>query len=94
MNNRELISKLSGKLEGRYTRAEIDDIVGVLLEVITHTLNTGESVSVTSLGKFSIQKQPPRRFYNIRTGQVESTGFKSVVVFTPSNKLQNRLTSD
>lgn len=94
MNNREIMMKLSTKLESGYSQSEVNEIVDAFVEIIAQTLCQGETVNITGIGKLSTKQQPERRYYNVHSRQMESRPTKRVVVFKPSAKLQNRLLSD
>ena len=71
MDNREVITELSNKLEDTFTRKEVIKVVDELLKIITESRNKGGVINLTDLGKFAIKQQPPRRYYNVHTDQIE-----------------------
>ena len=91
IDNREVITELSNKLEGTFTRKEVTKVVDTLLKIITESISKGEAINLTGFGKFAIKEQPPRRYYNIHTDQIEYSTTKKVVVFTPNKVLYNQL---
>ncbi|MFI3294130.1 MAG: HU family DNA-binding protein [Rikenellaceae bacterium] len=91
MNNREVIAELSTRLEGLYIRSEVNEVVEALCELIAKTLNRGESINLTSIGKFVVKQSPPRKYYNVHTKQREYSPAKRMVIFTPSKNLLSKL---
>ena len=61
MGNREVITELSNKLEGTFTRKEVTKVVDTLLKIITESISKGEAINLTGFGKFAIKEQPPPR---------------------------------
>jgi len=67
MNKAELIEKVAQSTELNKTAAT--RVVETALDIITHTLRNGDSVTLSGFGTFSVTNRSPRTGRNPRTGE-------------------------
>src|SRR5258708_38304577 len=53
--------------EAGITRVEADKVVNTALSIISHTLKSGEKVTLTGFGTFEVRERAARAGMNIRT---------------------------
>lgn len=67
----------------------------LLVESMMHTIRTrlgnGQTVVLPTVGRLIVNKVPPRRYSNPRTGKIEVASARLHVVFKPSSRLQKIL---
>ena len=73
------------------SHSESADIVAKILEEMSHSLETGESVKISSFGSFSVRKKSQRIGRNPKTGQEVPITPRRVLSFRPSHILRDRL---
>jgi DNA-binding protein HU-beta len=66
MNRKELIEALANTT-GK-TKAEAERNIAALIEIITNTLQKGDSVSLVGFGSFEVRKRAARNGRNPKTG--------------------------
>ena len=74
-----------------FTRKKSIETVEILLELIKHTLETGEDVLISGFGKFCVKKKKKRRGRNPATGEDLMLAPRKVVTFQSSMKLREKL---
>ncbi len=67
------------------------EIVENLIEIIKHTLQSGEDVLVSGFGKFCVKNKSKRRGRNPATGSDLLLPARKVVTFKCSGKLREKL---
>ncbi len=67
------------------------DLVDSLLEIIKKTLENGEDVLISRLGKFCVRNKNERRGRKPQTGNDMALGEQRVVIFKCSGVLRDRL---
>ncbi len=77
------------ELEGQVTKGQASDLVEKLIEIIKHTLETGEEVMISGFGKFSVKEKHERRGRNPSTGKEMILKARRVVAFSASQKLKD-----
>jgi integration host factor subunit alpha len=82
----EKIAERNGLAKNTSTR-----IVGNLLEIIKHGLETGEDVLVSNFGKFCVKSKEQRRGRNPATGEDLPISARKVVTFKCSGKLKDKI---
>ena len=73
------------------SHSESADIVAKILEEMSQSLETGESVKISSFGSFSVRKKSERIGRNPKTGQEVPITPRRVLSFRPSHILRERL---
>lgn len=73
------------------SRAESADLVEVVLQEICDTIETGETVKLSSFGSFVVRDKSERIGRNPKTGVEVPISPRRVMVFKPSNILKARI---
>ena len=73
------------------SRTESADLVKSLLDIITDTLVTGETVKLSSFGTFMVRQKSGRIGRNPKTGQEVPITPRRVLVFRPSQVMKNQI---
>jgi integration host factor subunit alpha len=74
-----------------FPRSYSTRMIESLLEIIKHTLESGEDVLITGFGKFSVKKKMERNGWNPQTGEGLVLRARKVVRFKYSGALRNRI---
>jgi integration host factor subunit alpha len=77
--------------ETGFTKRWAVDTVEKLLEIIKHTLSSGEEVLVSGFGKFNVKSKNQRRGRNPSTGEDLMLDSRRVVTFKCSGKLRDKI---
>lgn len=67
MNRKELIDALATKVHS--SKADADRTISALIEIISGTLEKGESLSLVGFGTFEVRKREARTGRNPKTGE-------------------------
>jgi len=73
------------------SREKASHALETLLEIIKSTLESGEDVLISRLGKFHVREKNSRRGRNPQTGDEMILGARRVVVFRGSEVLKDRI---
>jgi integration host factor subunit alpha len=73
------------------SRNEATSIFETVLDKISDTLASGESVKLSSFGSFSVRSKSERIGRNPKTGEEVPILPRKVIVFRPSQVLKNRI---
>ena len=71
------------------SRAESSDLVKAILDSMTDTLVTGETVKLSSFGTFMVRSKTGRIGRNPKTGEEVPITPRRVLVFRPSQVMKN-----
>ena len=74
-----------------FTKSESADLTESILEIIKHSLETGEDVLISGFGKFCVKEKKERRGRNPATGEDLMLGSRRVVSFTCSGVLRDKV---
>lgn len=89
MNNKELISKLSSRLN--CSAQETSDLLSAFSDIIGSKLVDNDSIYLQSFGQFEVKKRAERVSVNPANGKRYLVPPKLVPVFKPGTTLKNRL---
>jgi len=87
---REYLSN-SIKKEIGLTRSESLKLVALILDNLSSSIKKNKILKLSSLGTFKVKNKNSRIGRNPKTGQEALINARSVVTFTASEKLKNRL---
>ena len=73
------------------SRNESAELVENVLDAISDTLVTGESVKISSFGSFAVRQKGERKGRNPKTGEEVPIKPRRVLVFRASNVLKQRI---
>jgi integration host factor subunit alpha len=74
-------------------RNKSQEIIKNLLELIKHTLESGEDVLISGFGKFCVKEKKERRGRNPVTGEDLMMAPRRVITFRCSGKLRDKINS-
>jgi integration host factor subunit alpha len=80
--------------ETGFTKRKAIDTVEKILEIIKHTLASGEEVLVSGFGKFNVKSKNQRRGRNPATGDDLMLDARRVVTFKCSGKLRDKINGE
>ena len=86
MNKNELIQAISEKTDS--TKAQAERTVLALLEVISETLQKGESITLPGFGTFEVRDRGERTGRNPKTGEELKIAASKVPAFKPGATLK------
>lgn len=76
------------------SRTESADLVKFVLDAITETLETGDSVKLSSFGTFMVRQKNGRIGRNPKTGEEVPITPRRVLVFRPSHVLKSQVNGE
>ncbi len=77
-----------------YSRKRSSALVENLIEIIKHTIGTGEDVLVSGFGKFCVKEKGARKGRNPATGDNMMLDHRKVVTFKCSSVLRDKINSN
>ena len=86
MNKNELIQAISTKTDSSKAKAERS--VRALIEVISETLQKGESITLPGFGTFEVRDRGERTGRNPKTGEELKIAASKVAAFKPGTTLK------
>lgn len=90
MTRSELVQRIAKKNPHLF-RSDIEKIVSIVFEKISHALERGQRVELRGFGAFNVKKRNPRISRNPRTGQRVQVDGKSVPTFKMGKELIERI---
>ena len=72
-------------------RNELQELVELVIKVLSESLAEGEAVKLSSFGSFNIRQKGERVGRNPKTGQEVPITPRRVLVFRPSNIMKDRI---
>ena len=91
MTKADLIDSIFDELRGDASKAVIGKVLEALVSVSTQTLEKGDSVSFTGLGKLEVVQRAARKGRNPRTGEEIEIPASNAVKFSCSKTLKSVL---
>lgn len=73
------------------SRAEASALVEAVLEEVSQTVTTGETVKISSFGSFSVRQKGRRIGRNPKTGEEKEIEPRRVLVFRASQVLKDKM---
>lgn len=89
MNRKELIDALANKTGS--TKAAAEQNIAALIEVISETLATGESISLIGFGTFEVRERAARTGRNPKTGAELKISASKTPAFKPGATLKTAI---
>jgi DNA-binding protein HU-beta len=86
MNKNELIEGIAQKTDS--SKAQAERIVRALLEVVSETLQKGESITLPGFGTFEVRDRGERTGRNPKTGEELKIAAAKVPAFKPGATLK------
>lgn len=74
--------------EVAYTAADVDAIIGALIDIIADHLKTGDEISIRGLGTFGLKYRAPRKTKLPGTSEWVNVPGRYVPKFSPGDKLK------
>ena len=75
-------------------RTESADLVKTVLDIMTDTLVTGDTVKLSSFGTFIVRQKSGRLGRNPKTGEEVPITPRRVLVFRPSQVMKNQINGE
>ena len=91
MNRKELVDALAAKTS--LSKADTDRAISALIEIISDTLKTGDSLSLIGLGTFEVRKRAARTGRNPKTGEELKIKASKVPAFKAGTALKMAVNS-
>lgn len=89
MTKADLIIAVQAAMGGDIKKSEVTAVVEAMLRVITGTLEFGEAVHLTGLGKFEVRETKPRKGRNPHTGEAIDIPAGRRVAFSAAKALKD-----
>jgi DNA-binding protein HU-beta len=86
MNRAEVVARVAR--ESGLTKADVDRVLGALLEHVSRTLKKGEKVKLVGFGTFDVARRRARSVLNPRTGAAIRIPARRMPRFTPGKDLR------
>ena len=91
MNRKELIDELATKTG--CSKADAERGLGAMLDIISDTLKTGDSISLVGFGTFEVRSRAARTGRNPKTGEALKIGASKVPAFKAGATLKAAVNS-
>lgn len=89
MNKSELVKKVSDELLNEPEEAR--EMIDVVFDFISESLEGGENVTIIGFGSFNLVKRAAREARNPKTGEKIQVPEKTVISFTTSGQLKEKI---
>lgn len=74
-----------------FPKKQATETIETLLDIMKHTLESGEDILISGFGKFSVKAKKERKGRNPATGEEMMLAPRKVVTFRCSGKLRERV---
>lgn len=89
MNKSQLISRIAQ--DTKCSKTDIEKIITSMLEIIVHTVATGERVTLVGFGSFEARERKARQGRNPRTGEKLFLPSTRIPTFSVGNFFRNKV---
>ena len=89
MNKKDIVEAIHSKVG--FSKRETAAIVDKALELLKTALAEGDSVMISSFGKFSVREKKAHKGRNPKTGETMTLPARKVVTFKVSRVLKERI---
>lgn len=86
MNRAEVVARVAK--DSGLTKADVDRVLGALIENVSRSLKKGEKVKLVGFGTFDVARRRARSVLNPRTGVAIRIPARRVPRFTPGKDLR------
>ena len=86
MNRAEVVSRVAR--DSGLTKADVDRVLGSLIENVSRSLKKGEKVKLVGFGTFDVARRRARSVLNPRTGAAIRIPARRMPRFTPGKDLR------
>jgi DNA-binding protein HU-beta len=86
MNRAEVVARVAR--DSGLTKADVDRVLGALLEHVSRSLKKGERVKLVGFGTFDVARRRARSVLNPRTGAAIRIPARRMPRFTPGKDLR------
>ncbi len=90
MTKRELVEKLSARVEGLSLK-ESEQLVNTVFESMTEALASGDRIEIRGFGSFLVKERQAKQGRNPRTGESVAVKAKKVPFFKPGKNLREKV---
>ncbi len=86
MTKADLVERVAR--EADMTKKDAEQLVEIIFDSITDTLNKGEKIELRGFGSFRVRERNPRKGRNPKTGDSVAIPAKRVAYFKPGKELK------
>ena len=79
--------------EAEMTKKDVEQLVEIIFDSITGTLNNGEKIELRGFGSFRVRERSARKGRNPKTGKAVPITSRRVLAFKPSQVVRERVNS-
>jgi len=87
MTKADLVEKVAN--EADMTKKDAEQLVEIIFDSITETLNRGEKIELRGFGSFRVRERNSRKGRNPKTGERVEVPAKKIPFFKPSKELKD-----
>ena len=91
MTKADLVEKVAKEAE--MTKKDAEQLVEIIFESITESLNRGENIDLRGFGSFRVRERNSRKGRNPKTGTSVDIPAKRVAYFKPGKELKELINS-
>lgn len=91
MTKADLVERVA--VEAELTKKDAEQLVEIVLDSISHSLNEGEKIELRGFGSFRIRERNSRKGRNPKTGAAVDIPAKRVAYFKPGKELKELINS-
>lgn len=77
--------------EAEMTKKDVEQLVEIIFDSITGTLNSGEKIELRGFGSFRVRERSARKGRNPKTGEPVDIPAKRVAYFKPGKDLKDKI---
>jgi integration host factor subunit beta len=92
MTKADLVEKVAN--EADMTKKDAEQLVEIIFDSITDTLNRGEKIELRGFGSFRVRERNSRKGRNPKTGAAVSIPAKRVAYFKPGKELKELINQE
>jgi len=92
MTKADLVEKVSKEAE--MTKKDAEQLVEIIFDSITQSLNSGEKIELRGFGSFRVRERNSRKGRNPKTGEAVDIPAKRVAYFKPGKELKELINNE
>jgi integration host factor subunit beta len=92
MTKADLVEQVAREAE--MTKKDAEQLVEIIFDSITESLNNGEKIELRGFGSFRVRERNSRKGRNPKTGEAVEIPAKRVAYFKPGKELKDLINRD
>jgi integration host factor subunit beta len=92
MTKADLVEQVAREAE--MTKKDAEQLVEIIFDSITESLNNGEKIELRGFGSFRVRERNSRKGRNPKTGEAVDIPAKRVAYFKPGKELKDLINRD